>query len=820
MGVDVVVAVCMNKCTEMIVTLLGILKAGGAYLPLDPDHPLERLSYMLEDGGVGIVITQNMLEERLPAYWGQTVCLDLEWETIGALSEIPPDDNAHSENMAYVIYTSGSTGKPKGVSISRRGLANSTCARLNFYREPVNSFLLVSPFGFDSSVAGIYWTLCQGGTLVLPPDGLERDPAQLIMLMGEKKISHLLCLPTLYSWVLTESRPGQLNSLKCVIVAGEACPSEVVERHGAAISGAELFNEYGPTEGTVWSSVYGDCVNDRRTPTPIGKPISNIQMYIVDEEQEPAPIGVRGEIYIAGMGLARGYLGKPELTAERFLPNNVGGEEGGRVYRTGDLGRYLSDGNIEFIGRADEQVKVRGYRIELGEIQAALQEHRSVRQSVVVASNDDRGDKRVIGYVVVDGAVTDIELKKDLRQRLPGYMVPEAIILLEEMPLTANGKVDRKKLPAVSDTRPKRESLLAPRDVLEFQLTQIWETILGVRPIDVRDDFFDLGGHSLLAVSLMAKIRSVMGRDLPLSVLFQGGTVERLAAILRREANSMSFSCLVGFQTSGSRPPMFFAHPAGGNVLCYLNLARCLGPDQPFYGLQTPGLYGERDLYESIEDMASYYIDALRTIQPEGPYFLGGCSLGGVIAYEMAQQLIAQGQKISQLLLLDSNAATLAEEYIDGDDASLLMELLPEELAISEETLKQFEGAERIDYILKNAINRNLLPPEIGAVQARSFLKVYRTNVKARRKYIPQAYADAITLFKTTKRAAMSSNGAGGDFQAEMAPQDPTKGWDKLAAGGVRVIDVPGRHATMLDRPHVETLAKRIIACLNSKVEN
>jgi thioesterase domain-containing protein len=482
------------------------------------------------------------------------------------------------------------------------------------------------------------------------------------------------------------------------------------------------------------------------------------------------------------------------------------------------VGRYLTDGNIEFIGRADEQVKLRGYRIELGEIQAALQEHRSVKHSVVVASNDERGDKHVIGYVVADGAVTEVELKKDLRQRLPVYMIPEAIILLDEMPLTANGKVDRKRLPSVSDVRPKRENLLAPRDVLELQLTQIWESVLGVRPIDVRDDFFELGGHSLLAVSLMAKIRSVIGQDLPLPVLFQEGTVERLAAILRREANTMAFSCLVGLQTSGARPPMFFAHPAGGNVLCYLNLARCLGQDQPFYGLQTPGLYGERELYESIEDMASHYIDALRTIQPEGPYLLGGCSLGGVIAYEMAQQLIAQGQEVSQLLLLDSNAANSADEYIDGDDASLLLELLPEELAISEESLQRLAGVERIDYILQSAISQNLLPPDIGAVQSRSFLTAYRTNVKARRKYIPQAYKGPITLFKTTKRAAVSSsNGAGGDLQAEIAAQDPTKGWGKLAAEGLQVVDVPGRHTTMLDKPHVETLAKRIIACLNSE---
>jgi len=483
------------------------------------------------------------------------------------------------------------------------------------------------------------------------------------------------------------------------------------------------------------------------------------------------------------------------------------------------------------LGRRDDQVKVRGYRIEPGEIEAVLDEHRCVKQSVVIAREDERGDKRLVGYVVGEEGATAAELKKRVRERLPEYMVPEVILVLEELPLTANGKIDRKKLPMLSDARQSlEESFVAPRDVMELQLVQIWERLLGIHPIGVTDNFFDLGGHSLLAVSLMTGIRNVMGRQLPLSALFQGGTIERLASILRREASSISWPCLVELQASGSQSPLYFVPPAGGNALCYLDLVRCLGADRPFYGFQTPGLYGERALYTRIEDLAAHYIEAMRTIQPEGPYILGGWSVGGIIAYEMAQQLNAQNQRVSQLLLLDSGARTHRKEHIEGsvddekhveeDDAALMIRFFGEALTVSSEDLTQLRDDERIDYILKKAISVNLLPPDIEVAQVRSFLEVYRANGRAMRKYTPQAYPGAVTLFKTSMKLAMppSDESADGEHIAKMT-QDPTMGWDELAAGGVRVFDVPGEHHTMIMKPHVETLALRIWDSLN-EIEN
>jgi thioesterase domain-containing protein len=434
-----------------------------------------------------------------------------------------------------------------------------------------------------------------------------------------------------------------------------------------------------------------------------------------------------------------------------------------------------------------------------------------------------------LGYVVGEDVATVGELKRHIRERLPEYMVPEAIQVLEAMPITANGKIDRKRLPAFVDARQSsNESFVAPRDVLELELVKIWESVLGVQPIGVKDNFFDLGGHSLLAASLMTRIQNVMGRELPLFTLFERGTIEHLAGILRREASLLSFSCLVELQASGSQPPLFFVHPSSGHVLCYLDLARRLGPDQPFYGLQTPGLHGEQPFYTNLEDMARHYVEALKRIQPAGPYFLGGWSLGGAVAYEMAQQLVEQSERVSQLLLLDAEAGLYRSGHIDervdehlDDDAVLLMDMLSNVLPISREDLEPYQVEERVDYLVKKAKSVNLFPPDIGVTQVRFFLEVFRTNVKAKRRYVPRVYPGTVTLFKTARQVKIPvANGSTPDRLITEVIPDPTLGWGALAAGGVRVIDVPGRHVTMLNDPHVETLALRIRDCLSGEEQD
>jgi amino acid adenylation domain-containing protein len=829
-GIESRVGLCLERSVEMVVAALGVLKAGGAYLPLDPEYPMERLGYMLEDAEVRMALTQHGLKERLPAYVGRTVCLNEEWERIGNESEDDPGVEVDGASPAYVIYTSGSTGRPKGVMNTHRGIRNRLLWMQEKYElDETDRVLQKTTFGFDVSVWELLWPLMTGAVLVMARPGGQKDSEYLLSVIKEEEITTIHFVPSMLGVFLGE-KVEEAKSLRRVICSGEALTKDL-ERGLLSRTRAQVSNLYGPTEAAIDVTCWISEVEGERPVVPIGRPIANIQMFVLDQELEAAPVGVRGEICISGVGLARGYVSRPDLTGEKFIPQRFGENGGERLYRTGDLGRYLTDGNIEFIGRADEQVKIRGYRVELGEIEAALRQQAGISDVAVVTREAEHGDKRLVAYVVVEpGVDPDFgELRSALRQSLPDYMVPAEWMKLERLPLTASGKLDRKRLPAPSDARQlSEESYVAPRDALELRLAQIWESLLGIHPVGVKDNFFELGGHSLLAVGLMAKIRAAVGRELPLSSLFQGATVESLASMLRQEANSISWPCLVELQAAGSQPPLFFAHPAGGVALCYLDLARCLGSDRPFYGFQTPGLYGEQDYFTSIEAMASHYIEAMRAVQPEGPYFLGGWSLGCIIAYEMAQQLVAQGQKVSQLLLLDCGAwdhridglfqEQDQDQVIEDDDAELLMGIFAEAMKIAEDELEPLKGDERLDYVVKRARSKNLLPPDIDVTRARAFLKMYRANNRAMSKYIAQVYPGAVTLFKTAKNIEIppSDDAALSEEALKIIKmcQDPTMGWGDLAASGVRVIDVSGNHQTMVSKPHVETLALKIKDCL------
>ncbi len=522
-GPEILVGVCLERSAEAVVAILGILKAGGAYLPLDPSYPRERLSWMLADAGAQIVITEEYLERNAEEIETQ-INADLRTTING-------------ENLAYVIYTSGSTGTPKGVLVSHRNLVHSTFARFRYYQERLDSFLLLSPFAFDSSVAGLFWTLCRGGMLVIPEEDSHQDPAYLAELIERHSVSHLLGLPAFYELILREARPRQLTSLRTVIVAGEPCPAELVQHHAETLPHAALFNEYGPTEATVWSSVY------RFMPAvpfcgsvSIGRPVANTQIYVLDSQLQPVPIGVTGEVYIGGDGVARGYLNHSDQTAERFVPNAFNAKPGARFYRTGDLARFLADGNIEYIGRNDFQVKIRGYRIELSEIELALTQHPDVRESVVLAN---KTNERLTAYVVLKeiSSATTKQLKDFLKERLPEYMLPTSFVVLDALPLTTTGKVDRNALPTDQIGVEANENYLAPQTPLEQVLAGIFSQILSLERIGADDSFFDLGGHSLLATQILSRVREAFQLELPLRKFFRAPTVAGLAAtILEAEA--------------------------------------------------------------------------------------------------------------------------------------------------------------------------------------------------------------------------------------------------------------------------------------------
>ena len=547
---EIMVGICIERSLEMLIGILGILKAGGAYIPLDPSYPQERLALMLEDAQTPILLTQHNLLEKLPDRNAQTVCLDRDGEIITTESETNPALSTYPENLAYIIYTSGSTGKPKGVQITHQNLVHSTRARMTYYQEPVTSFLLLSSFAFDSSVAGIFWTLCQGGTLYLPPDGLQKQPPKIVELIAEHRISHLLSLPSLYALILEQAKTEQLASLCTVIVAGEALSRELVKYHLGRLPKTSLFNEYGPTEATVWSSVYHCQSQELTTQIPIGRPIPNTKIYILDSFLQAVPIGVPGELYIGGIGLARGYLNRPDLTAEKFILNpfinSQKRRESDRLYKTGDLARYLPDGNIEFLGRIDHQVKIRGFRIEIGEIEAVLSQHQSVREAVVVAREDEPGNKRLVAYVIPTQETAISSLSSYLKEKLPDYMVPSAYVMLKNLPLTPNGKVDRKALPAPDKVRPDlTATFVEARTPIEKRLAEIWADVLSIQQVGIYDNFFELGGHSLLVTQVLARVRKSFSIDLSLGSIFEAPTVAGMA-----ERIEMGMPTKSGFEIS------------------------------------------------------------------------------------------------------------------------------------------------------------------------------------------------------------------------------------------------------------------------------
>ncbi len=536
---EVVVGICVERSLDMIVGILGILKAGGAYLPLDPKYPKERLAFLLSDTQTPVLLTQQHLVQNLPVHKAKTICLDTEWETIAQQNEANPITEVTDENLVYVIYTSGSTGKPKGVKITHRNLVHSTIARINYYQEPLTSFLLLSSFAFDSSVAGIFWTLCQGGTLFFPQEGGELDLPELIELIAENHISHTLSLPSLYALLLEQAQPEQLASLRTVIVAGEPCPKTLVMRHLELLPNTSLFNEYGPTEGTVWSSVYHCHTPELGTQVSIGRPITNTQIYLLDSHLHPVPLGVPGELYISGEGLAQGYFNCPDLTAQTFIPNPFSHKPGLRLYKTGDLARYLPGGNIEFLGRIDQQVKIRGFRIELSEIEAVLSQHSQVRSHSVITREDEPGNKRLVAYIVPQQGYSPAtsELRHFLQEKLPEYMMPSAFVQLDSLPHLPNGKVDIKALPAPETVRAdKSATFVAPRTPVEEAIAKILSEILGVEQVGIHDDFFELGGHSLLATQVISRLRQSLQVELPLRQFFDSPTVADLAVMVAQLA--------------------------------------------------------------------------------------------------------------------------------------------------------------------------------------------------------------------------------------------------------------------------------------------
>jgi amino acid adenylation domain-containing protein len=644
-GLESLVGLCVERSPEMVIALLGILKAGGAYVPLDPAYPSDRIKYVLDDARVQVLLTQDALRESLPVTSAEVVCLDPGWQALQQEDRGPVSSQVKTDNLAYVIYTSGSTGKPKGVQLEHRSVVNFLCSMQRKPGMTADDVLVaVTTLSFDIAGLELYLPLLVGGRLVVASREATMDGRLLMQLMSTSGATVMQATPTTWRVLLESGWQGDRN-LK-VLVGGEAISvdlaRQLAERCGS------VWNMYGPTETTIWSSVYKIAGMDEKL-VPIGKPIANTTFYILDTTRQPVAAGAEGELYIGGEGLARGYFERDQLTAEKFVSDPFRAAPNARMYRTGDLARYKADGNVEFLGRIDYQVKIRGFRIELGEIEAVLEQHAGVHQAVVVAREDTPGDKRLVAYYVPEtpDSLSTGELRQHVGQQLPDYMTPSAFVQMEKFPLTPNGKVDRKALPAPSlEDFEAQSEYVAPRDETERKLVHLWEETLGVSPISVTANFFELGGRSMLAARLFTKILRTFGKELPLSTLFRSPTVEQLAKELRPSDANDHYPTVVCIQPNGSRPQFFCVHGGAGSTLFLNQLARELGPDQPFYGIEPEGLDGRPFQRPTVEQMAAYYLAEIRKVQPTGPYYIGGYCFGGLVAYEMARLLQQQGERV------------------------------------------------------------------------------------------------------------------------------------------------------------------------------
>ncbi|RQH23956.1 non-ribosomal peptide synthetase, partial [Okeania hirsuta] len=848
---EVLVGICVERSLEMIVGLLGILKAGGAYLPLDPSYPAERLSYILEDAAVPILVATKSVLSNLPQHQAKVVCLDRDLETLPSSQESTdnPAMAVTPDNLAYVIYTSGSTGQPKGVLISHQNVTRLFRTTESIYNFNTNDCsTLFHSYAFDLSVWELWSALLYGGRLVIVPYWVSRSPKEFYDLLVQHQVTVLNQTPSAFTQLIEVDQDYSVDALKLryVIFGGEVLQIKTLvpwfERHGDRFP--QLINMYGITETTVhvtYKILSTD--NIEQVSSPIGKALGDLKIYILDRDLQPVPIGVTGELHIGGAGLARGYLNRPELTAERFIPNPFD-LHNSKLYKTGDLGRYLPDGNIEFIGRIDNQVKVRGYRIETGEIESTLTQHPSVKQAVVLATEDNSGNKSLVAYLVLEsetpeGSQTEAigKLKQYLKQRLPQYMIPSGFVVLPQLPLTPNGKVDRKALPIPDNISSVSTEYVAPETETQKALAEIWQEVLGIEQVGMHDNFFDLGGHSLLAVRLMAEIEKEFGQNISLAALFQGPTLEKLAILLRQsgdagtpireiqpkisltqKTDTHSWSPLVAIQPQGNHPPFFCMPGSGGNVVYFHQLARHLGNEQPFYALQPPSLDGVSEPFSSLEEVAAYYLQAIQTLQPSSPYFLGGHSFGGLVTFEMAQQLQQKGETVALLALFDFPAPLqgTTPKQLDWDDtrwlsniAHMLEILSGKNFDISYETLKPLTPEAQLNYLKRQMEIVSLLPPNSGIERVRGIVQTIKAEELAFMSYLPQrSYQGAITLFRTSK-VDRDELGMLGDI-----PTDTTWGWNQFSSQPVEVHVVPGNHITMLSEPHVMVLAEKLKFCL------
>ena len=828
------IAIAVERSLDMIIGLLAILKAGGAYVPVDPSYPPSRIRYMLEDSQAPLLLTQSHLTEALAldglGHECVVLCLD-QTDVAGQPSENLPARSI-PEDLAYVIYTSGSTGKPKGVMIKINGLVNLALAQIKAFEMDASSRILqFASFSFDASVSEISTAFLVGASLTLITKETLLGADQFGALLVEQQISHATFPPSFLNNLSEQAFSG----LKTLVVAGETCAVEVMKRWSQKL---RFINAYGPTENTVCASVA--VCNPGMDTVSIGQPIANTRVYILNAQHQPQPPGIPGELCIAGAGLARGYLNRPELTAEKFIEVELFGKTE-RIYKTGDLARWLADGNLEYLGRIDHQVKLRGFRIELGEIEAVLTQHEGVKEAVVSLYEAD-GNKRLVAHLVVSdqwpesgdpcsmasgqkqgldihatfsrvtghGQLT-AALTAFLKSRLPDYMIPASFMVLDSLPLTPNGKLDRLRLPA-PDNNTRSESAL-PRDTVELQLVSLWETVLNVPSVGIHDDFFSLGGHSLLAVKLMNHIREQFTARLPISALFQHTTVASLAELLRQEG-TRRFTDLAPIHSKGTTNPVYCLPGIFGSVMYLYPLATSLGAQQRFYALQTPGLDGSATL-DTIDELACHHLKLMQQQQASGPYQLVGHSSGGRVAFDMAWQLEQQGETVYLLAIMDAHAPGFRS--FNSSELECLVayvqmyeQIMGNSLNLSSETIKTLPDIETAYAAVAHTFlqHKLLFDPKAAVDELKAMVNVVRITGQALADHpMPGKLRCPIHLFRASEQSA----------DDEMNDTREAWGWAQYTHAAVTEHWVPGNHLSMMFNSHVKTLAEKLSRYLSDK---
>ncbi|RAJ29155.1 non-ribosomal peptide synthetase [Pedobacter cryoconitis] len=805
MGVkeDMLVPVCIDRSLDMIIGILGILKAGGAYVPVDPDYPQERISYLLEDTRARIVVS-NAYSRNLLGKDIQVVSMDEDWTVIDQESAAPVVTALHAAHLCYVIYTSGSTGKPKGVLIEHRSVHNMVFGWQKKLRlTNADRVLLFSSYTFDAAVEQMFMALLNGAGLVLIPKEVQMDADAVISVMNKEKVTYMLATPGFLRNIPADQVPP---GLRHITAGGERCGIPLAQSWTAE-SALDFHNAYGPTECTVFATTYQFKRGwNEADYLPIGKPASNVQLYLLDSGGNLLPAGVPGEICIGGFGVARGYLNQPELTSARFVADPFGNTAGGRLYKTGDIGRWLPDGNIEFIGRMDDQVKVRGYRIELGEIENAVQQSDFVSQSVVLTRADESGSNHLVCYVVPEGSFAKDNLVSYLETQLPEYMVPRVFVELETMPLTSHGKLDKKALPSAGASVQQHQGYVAARNELESELVAIWEELLHVSPVGIHDSFFDLGGHSLLAMRVMNPIRK-LGYKVQMQDLLVNTTISTLAGLLQKQLNQTNNEHLVLLNSGRQDEPVFIIPGSDGICDGYDELGKNFEDSGAVYGLQMMGLFkGEKPL-DNIAAIAAMNISWIKSVQPAGPYRLIGHSFGGKVVYEMTLQLERQGEQVDLLAILD--AATVLQENVKpaGNQGEALLDLLnyyhliqtpyPHWTAAFLTAVKDIPEQELSRFMADFLTHQTDVKEEDAAFILR-LLDLQFTNVQM--DYPVNGEVKALTIIVKTE-------------DEDWTGYEQGLGWEKHAGNAV-VYTVPGTHFSMVKGKEAITLA----ACLKTHI--